>query len=107
MPENIVRTIQQHELDDLLRLYKHLHNDDPEIDMNEKAVLWNEILNDRYMKIVVAEIEGKLVSSCVITIIKNLTRSARPYALIENVVTDKDYRKHGFAKKVLNKAGAR
>lgn len=37
-------------------------------------------------------------------IVKNLTRGLRPYGLIENVVTHKDYRKKGYGRRVLHRA---
>ena len=37
-------------------------------------------------------------------IIPNLTHGQRPYAFIENVVTDKDFRKKGYATACLNYA---
>jgi ribosomal protein S18 acetylase RimI-like enzyme len=52
----------------------------------------------------VAETEGRLVASCVITVVPNLTHGARPYAVIENVVTDTNCRRQGWATQCLDYA---
>lgn len=105
MPEISARLIQTDELPKLLQLYKHLHEQDAEIVFDEAlGKLWDEIIHDPYMKIIVIEREGEIVSSCVLSIIKNLTRGARPYGLIENVVTHQDHRRSGLGRAVLNKA---
>ena len=54
--------------------------------------------------IVVKEINGKIVSSCICVIVPNLTRNIQPYALIENVVTNEEYRGKGYATECLNYA---
>ncbi len=99
-----IREIRRNELNDLLELYTHLH----ELGIPEYTEhlhnTWNSICNDENHHIIVCEIDGKIVSSCVCVIIPNLTRNIRPYAFIENVVTHADYRGKGYATKCLNYA---
>jgi len=85
----------------LLLLYKQLNPEDPELNIDEIQYHWREIISDPLMTILVVEQQGKLVSSCVLVVIRNLTRVARPYGLIENVVTHSDYRKKGYGRLVL------
>ena len=61
-------------------------------------------MKDKNHHIIVKEIGGNIVSSCVCVIIPNLTRNIRPYAFIENVVTNSAYRGKGYATECLNYA---
>ena len=98
----MIREITRNDLDNLLRLYMQLH-DNPFPENSDNVLnIWNRMLNDENHHIIVAEENGRLVSSCVCVIIPNLTRGQRPYALIENVITDKDYRKKGYATACLD-----
>ncbi|OQB59663.1 MAG: putative acetyltransferase [Bacteroidetes bacterium ADurb.Bin141] len=100
-----IRYIRENELKDLLELYKQLNKDDPELEENEElATLWKGILGNPNQHYLVAEADGKIVSSCVLVIIDNLTRGARPYGLIENVVTHEEYRKKGYGTRLLKRA---
>lgn len=100
-----LRFIRHEELRCLLDLYKHFDHGDEELE-EDKVLndLWDSIFYDPNLYYVVVEKDGLLVSSCTISIIKNLTRSARPYGLIENVVTHVEYRNLGLGKAVLKKA---
>ncbi|ADL52231.1 GNAT family N-acetyltransferase [Clostridium cellulovorans] len=101
----IVRKIRYDELQQLLMLYKQLQPEDPDVSLSEKLEeAWTAIYNNPSYHYIVVEVEGNIVSSCNITIINNLTRNLRPYGLIENVVTDSNYRKKGYGKKVLSMA---
>lgn len=100
----MVREIQYHEQKELLELYLSLHEDSVPEQSEVLNNVWNEILNDKNHHLLVNIIDGKIISSCVCIIIPNLTRGIRPYALVENVVTLKKYRGHGYATECLNYA---
>jgi GNAT superfamily N-acetyltransferase len=99
------REIKPDERDQLLELHQHLNPDDlPLPDESEVEAKWQEILADKKIHCVVAEDAGKLVASCVLIVIPNLTRGAKPYGLIENVVTHAEYRKKGIGRAILQYA---
>ena len=100
----MVREIRENELNELLELYLHLHeNSIPEISEHLRRT-WKTIMQDENHHIIVKMIDEKIVSSCVCVIIPNLTRNVRPYAFVENVVTHSDYRGKGYATECLNYA---
>jgi GNAT superfamily N-acetyltransferase len=98
----LIRDIRDDELAPLLDLYTHLiPNDAPLPPEDQLLAVWHSLLNDPNRRYFVAEVEGRIVSTCNLSIIANLTRGARPYGLIENVVTHADYRGRGIATRVL------
>lgn len=100
----IVREIKEAELEKLLELYTHLHELGVPENSEHLQKTWEIICNDKNHHIIVCEVDGKLVSSCVCVIIPNLTRNIRPYAFIENVVTHTDHRGKGYATACLKYA---
>jgi len=72
----IIRLIRNDELSELLSLYKQLQPEDPDVYANESLKdIWNLIYNDSSLYYIVAGVDGKIVYSCNISIIKNLTRN--------------------------------
>ena len=53
-----------------------------------------------------AILEGKLVAMLTLHILPNVTWSARPYAVIENVITRADHRRRGIGKQLMEHAVA-
>lgn len=100
----MVREAYEQDLQDILHLYLHLHEDHIPEDSERLRMTWTQILHDSNHHLIVNEIEGKIISSCVCVIIPNLTRGVRPYAFIENVVTDRACRGKGYATQCLNYA---
>jgi GNAT superfamily N-acetyltransferase len=91
------------DLEDILGLYRHLHaQDDPLPGSDSVAEVWRAALERT--DVLLGFLDGQLVSSCTLVVIPNLTRGARPYALVENVVTHADYRKRGFGRELLRYA---
>jgi len=97
-----IRPIQASELNELLSLYSHLNaSDDPLPDAATVQAIWQELLTNPRYQYFGGFVNGALVSSCTLTVIPNLTRGCRPYGLIENVVTDAEYRSHGYGTAIL------
>lgn len=97
-----IEEARREDLAQLLELYTQLHgNALPRIDEKIEA-LWNGILEDKNHRILVGRLDGRIVSSCVMLIVPNLTHGQRPYALIENVVTCEAHRNRGCATRLLD-----
>ncbi len=97
-----IRLAQGTDLRQLLELYTQLHgNAMPSLD-TALLKLWSDILEDRNHHTVVGLVDGQIVSSCVITVILNLTHNQRPYALVENVITHEMYRNKGYATQLMS-----
>lgn len=97
-----IRELVKEDLDSLLDLYEHLHDSDAQRPARSQVEsVWCEALSNKSIRYL-GYFEGeRLVSSCTATVVPNLTRACRPYAVIENVVTHGDFRRRGYGKSVL------
>lgn len=98
------RTLTGEDLESLLELYRQLDEDDEQSTLEQSERLWEEIDNNPNIQYFGAVDNGKVVSTCYAVYIPNLTRGNRGICFIENVVTDKEYRKLGLASKVIDMA---
>lgn len=104
MKQTIVRVARASDLEEVLDLLGYLHPQDASPDPAKAQAAWSAMLGSGLITSLVAEIGGSLVSSCTLAILPNLTRAARPYGVIENVVTHPNYRRQGLGHAVLSAA---
>lgn len=100
----IVRLACHEDLPAILSLYAQLSAGDVLPDVAAAEETWRHILASESMTVHVAELSGVVVATCVLIVVPNLTRNQRPFALIENVVSDAAQRGRGFGKKIVQAA---
>lgn len=100
----MIREADTNDLQEILHLYLYLHETEIPKDTEQLRKTWDNIVRDENHHLIICEVDGKIVASCVCVVIPNLTRNVRPYAFVENVVTHGDYRKKGYATACLNYA---
>ena len=103
MPE--IRFAVHKDLDGIMALYRLLIPNDLKEDPERHKAVWKTIMaNQDIYRYIVAEEDGVILSTCNIAIVPNMTRSARSYAVIENVITNPDTRRRGLGRKTINMA---
>ena len=95
--------LEENELLSLLELYQQLNPDDDKIDDIAAKNIWERITSQN-IKYFVAKDDGKIIASCYLCIIPNLTRGGKSIGFIENVITDMGYRRRGIGKTIIKKA---
>ena len=69
----MIREAKREDLAELLELYLYLHEDSiPEMNSHLEET-WERIIGDQNHHLIVCEVEGKVVSSCVYSTNRNLT----------------------------------
>ncbi|MGA7727385.1 MAG: GNAT family N-acetyltransferase [Dehalococcoidales bacterium] len=97
----VIRIAEERDFEGMMSLLRQLNPDDPVITDGRDKVIFARILKESNLRILILEENGKIISTCYLNIIPNLTRNAAPYAIIENVVTDTAFRNQGFGKKLM------
>lgn len=77
---------------------------DSEPDFGRLSGLLERFSADPNYHLLVGEADGEVVSSVTLVVIENLTHGARPYAVMENVVTRADCRGRGYASALITRA---
>jgi GNAT superfamily N-acetyltransferase len=100
----VIRAAIHDDLNGLLAVYRFLNPGEPIPDETKASRVWRDLLDSKDTTIFVAELENTPVATCQLTIVPNLTRGTRPYALIEKVLTHSAHRRAGFGRAVMQAA---
>lgn len=94
----VIRCATGGDLAALQHLYSQLHPDDPPV--ADHAVLMT-IVEQPGLDLLLLEVQGEVLATAYLNVIANLTRGARPYAVIENVVVDEAHRGTGLGQQLM------
>ena len=97
------RTVNFDDLNVVQKLYSQLYNAEQH-PTEQVLTQWKKLLSYDNIYVILTEQKGVPVSTCCLTIIPSITHDARPFALIEYVVTDKSHRRIGAGKACLDYA---
>jgi len=94
------REARRADFEAVLRLYQQLNPTDPTLQDGSDVAVFAQLLRTPGLKLFVIEVDGAVIATAYLNIVPNLTRSASPYAVIENVV-DESYRRQGLGKSLM------
>lgn len=99
-----IRRLTRADLPSLLQLYAQLDARDAALPHDEAGAIWAQAEGQGNIVYLGAVEAGRVVSTCYLALIPNLTRGGRPIGFVENVVTDAAFRRQGLARRVLQEA---
>ena len=101
MDDLIIRKLEEKDLDELSLLYKQFWNEESNIETMKKK--YQEIKNNPNYIILSAVINGKIVGSIYGVICEELYGACRPFLVMEDLIVDKNVRRKGIGKALLEK----
>ena len=100
----IVRDAAPEDYAKAVALYDQFGGALPVINGPDGEQQWQTILAHPGTSVLIAEDGATLVAMVTLHILPNMTNEGRPYALIENVITDERYRGQGAGRQVMQAA---
>ncbi|MCZ7374174.1 GNAT family N-acetyltransferase [Micromonospora sp. WMMC250] len=89
------------DLTQIIHLYRQLNPDDPVLDDGSDRAAYQRILDTPGLSLFVLDLDGVVVATTYLNVIPNLSRSASPYAVIENVVVEESLRGTGLGRQIM------
>ncbi|MFI6761927.1 GNAT family N-acetyltransferase [Micromonospora sp. NPDC050417] len=95
------REARPDDFEQITRLYRQLHPNDPVLEDGSSAQAFQQVLGSPALHLFVLELDGVVVATTYLNVIPNITRSASPYAVIENVVVEESRRGTGLGRQIM------
>ncbi len=102
VPSHLVRSATEDDFSAVMRLCRQLQPSDPIVTDGSDRRAFDQILASPLLELLVLEAGGGVVAMTYLNVIPNLTRSASPYAVIENVVVDETHRGTGLGRALMD-----
>ena len=101
MEQKIIKQAKAEDLDKMLDLYVQFHHTPKPQETEQIKEIWNELVTSNHIFVLVGEADGTIVCTATLVIVPNLTHGQRPFAIVENLITDERYRRQGWATQML------
>ena len=102
--ETTIRAAARGDLQHLTILYAELNARDEVLQQYPAAQIYEQFLAHPGLTIFVAIRNEHAIATATLVVVPNFTRGGRPYAIVENVVTLKDFRGQGLGRSVVKHA---
>jgi GNAT superfamily N-acetyltransferase len=100
----VVRPVKPEDLEGVLGLYKELRPLDPPLSPDAARATLQALIQRSDIELLVCEINAVLAATCQLAVVPNLASGARPFGVIEHVVTLAAHRRRGYARLLLERA---
>jgi GNAT superfamily N-acetyltransferase len=99
-----IREASRDDLPGVVALYRELRPDDPVLTPQQSELLFDALLADPNVSVIVAEANRIITSTAMLAIVPNLAHGGQPFGVIEHVITAAAHRRKGYAREVLESA---
>jgi ribosomal protein S18 acetylase RimI-like enzyme len=100
----VIRKATPLDIPRILELYEQLTDEKQHLSAYTTERVFTEIVSMPNQEFLVVEKDSFIVGSLFLLIVPNLTHSARPWAIIENVIVDNEHRRQGIGRYLIEYA---
>lgn len=100
----VVRSVEARDLGGVLELYKELRPGDPALSPEVAKAAFESLIARPDIELLVCDGNGVLTATCMLALVPNMANGARPFGVIEHVVTRSMFRRLGHGRELLRHA---